>query len=134
MAADRPIAPWRRPGAGRDLHTRAVRRLTAACAAGDIEGLLAVLDPAVVLISDGDEPDRSDVGVTAAGPRMIQLLNPPPGIDVSERSVNGRTGLLLTHATVVTTVISFAVRGRRITQIWIVLRPEHLRDFNRQLP
>ena len=61
---------------------------------------------------------------------MTDVLHPPPGTSVSERSVNGRTGLLLTSGVQVVTVICFAVRGGRVHTIWIITRAEHLAYFN----
>ena len=119
---------------GVDGHTRAVRRLLAACVGGDVRRVTAVLHPAIVLVDDTDEPapDRAP-GRDAAALHLSAVLCPTGGIEVVQGSVNGRTGLVLRRGPLVVAVISVGVRRRRVDRIWITRQPDHLSDFNRKV-
>jgi RNA polymerase sigma-70 factor (ECF subfamily) len=115
-----------------DEHARAVRAFAQAVAEGDLEGLVAVLDPDVVWTSDG-------------GGRAIASLKPLRGADRVARGwvalrrkgtigpiatpieLNGRPGLLIAGADGDRSILSFMVDGGRIARIDVVRNPEKLR-------
>ena len=116
--------------ASRDEHDRAVRAFAEAIGEGDLEGLVAVLDPGVVWTSDG-------------GGRATAALKPVLGaarvgrawLALSRRSVdepmevelNGRLGLLFRSSDGQRTVLSFVICGEQITRIDAIRNPEKLR-------
>ena len=116
--------------ASRAEHEQAVQAFGAACAAGDLEALLGVLDPDVVWRSDGGgrvsafrEPQhgaaqvaRVAIGFARRAPRSIELT-----------TVNGAPGVVLRDADGILTVMAFAVEGGRITAIDSIRNPDKLR-------
>ena len=116
--------------ASRDEHDRAVRAFAHAVDEGDLEGLVAVLDPEVVWISDG-------------GGRAVAARKPLHGaqrvasvwVAFSRRSVgepveitlNGRLGLVLASDDGDRAALSFVVSEGRITRIDAVRNPDKLR-------
>jgi RNA polymerase sigma-70 factor (ECF subfamily) len=119
-----------------EQHDRAVRAFAQAVADGDLEGLVAVLDPDVVWTSDG-------------GGRAIASRRPVSGADRVARGwvalrrkesiqptatpieLNGRLGLMIAGTDGDRSVLSFMVDGGRITRIDVVRNPEKLRRVDR---
>jgi RNA polymerase sigma-70 factor (ECF subfamily) len=97
---------------------------------GDLDGLVAVLDPDVVWTSDGGgrasalrKPLRGGARVAGAWAAFSRKLAYEP----SEIGINGRLGLLLPTADGHRDAISFVVSDGRITCIDAVRNPEKLR-------
>ena len=116
--------------ASRDEHDRAVRAFAQAVAEGDLEGLVAVLDPDVVWTSDGGgraiaarKPLRGGARVARAwaafGRRSVH--------EPIEVKLNGRLGLVLPSGDGHRAALSFVVSDGRITRIDAVRNPEKLR-------
>jgi RNA polymerase sigma-70 factor (ECF subfamily) len=116
--------------ASRAEHDRAVRAFAQAIAEGDLEGLVAVLDPDVVWTSDGGgravaalKPLHGRARVarawTALGRRSLQ--------EPSEIELNGWLGLLLPSNDGDRAALSFVVSDGRITRIDAVRNPDKLR-------
>ena len=146
------IAPMlgRSPAAARQLASRARRRVQgaevpvpdpdvaaqravvdaffAAARAGDFDGLVAVLDPDVVLRSDGggQRPDASAVlrGVSAVAGRAVLFTR--PGAVVWPALVNGAAGVIVTVEDRPVSVMGFTVSSGRIVEIHSLLDPERL--------
>ncbi|MGV4981627.1 RNA polymerase sigma factor SigJ [Streptomyces sp. NRAIS4] len=100
----------------------------AAARNGDLDGLVAVLDPDLELRADGGLALAS---ATAAirGARLVAeraALFRQPGVTVTAVLVNGTPGVLVDRDGVPVSVMGFAVRQGRITQIQILLDPERL--------
>ena len=112
-------------------HDEAVGAFLRAAAGGDLEALVATLDPDVVLTSDGggevsaarrpvhgaDSVARFFLGIAA---RRV------PGDDVDVRPVNGRTGLVLRHGDELTGVVSFTVADGRVVRVDFLRSPSKL--------
>jgi RNA polymerase sigma-70 factor (ECF subfamily) len=116
--------------ASRDEHDRAVRAFASAVAEGDIEGLLAVLDPAVVWTSDGGGLASAARRPVRGGPRVARAwaaLTPRFVGDPIEVSLNGRLGLLLPSEDGHRAAVAFVVADGRITRIDAIRNPEKLR-------
>ncbi|WP_392668777.1 hypothetical protein [Streptomyces sp. LN785] len=118
-----------------DVHARVVTAFAAACGTGDLNTLVSLLDPDATVLSDGG-------GRVCAAPNPIHgadriscfvlgALSQRPGLDATPQSVNGRTGLVLRRDGIVSGVVSFDVRGEKITDVWLVLNPDKLRSWNR---
>jgi len=122
----------------RDQHTGAVRTFLAACAHGRVDELLRVLDPEVVLRSDGGGRIAGVARRPVTGAdRVARLLVAIAGREsqgttgIEVRSVNGSAGLVLHHAGEVVGVMGFTVAATLITEIDFVLNPEKLRRVAR---
>jgi len=140
------IAPivGRSPAAARQLASRARRRVQGAAAppdadlprqreivsaffaaarAGDIDALVGVLDPAVVLRSDvpkfGEHRGATRVAhaVSGGARRSVSVL---PVL------VNGAAGGVIVEDGLVTAVLGFSVCGGKIVEIDVVADPERL--------
>jgi RNA polymerase sigma-70 factor (ECF subfamily) len=112
-------------------HAVAVRSFLAACAGGRVDDLLRVLDPAVVLRSDGGGRVRGVALRPVAGAdrvaRLLIAIAARGGAGLAVRSVNGGPGLVVESGGRIVGVMGFAVAEGLITEIDFVLNPEKLR-------
>ena len=118
-------------------HERVVRAFARAVVDGDLERLVAVLDPDVVWTSDGGgraiasrRPVRGAERVARAWialRRKAAAVAPPP----ATLEVNGRLGLMTYGSDGDRAALSFVVQDGRITQIDAVRNPEKLRRVGR---
>ena len=113
----------------RDEHDRAVRAFAQAVAEGNLEGLVAVLDPDVVWTSDGGgrataarKPLHGRARVARAWAALSKSVYEP-----IEITLNGRTGLMLPSSDGHRAALSFLVSNGRITRIDAIRNPEKLR-------
>jgi RNA polymerase sigma-70 factor (ECF subfamily) len=112
-----------------DEHERAVHAFAQAVAEGDLDGLLAVLDPDVVWTSDGGGRATASRAPVSGAPRVGRAwvaigrtaTEPATAIEL-----NGRLGLLLAHRDGHPSVLSFQVVGGRIVRLDVVRNPEKL--------
>jgi RNA polymerase sigma-70 factor (ECF subfamily) len=144
------IAPMvdRSPDAARQLASRARRRVRgapapdadlpaqrrvvdaffAAAREGDIEGLVAVLDPDVVLRSDGGASRPSTTvllrGARTIAERAVTYAGLAP--HVRPALVNGAAGVVVAPGGRPFAVMAFTVRGGRIVEIEALTDPERL--------
>jgi len=116
--------------ASRDEHERAVRAFARAVEQGDLEGLVAVLDPEVLWTSDGGgrvsaarRPLRGGMRVARAWAALSATFVADP----AEIELNGRLGLLLSSGDGHRAALSFVVSDGRISRIAAVRNPEKLR-------
>jgi RNA polymerase sigma-70 factor (ECF subfamily) len=116
--------------ASRDEHDRAVRAFAQAVAEGDLEGLVAVLDPDVVSTSDGGgiaTAARTPVLGVARVARMWEALSHRSLHVPIEVQLNGQLGLLLSSIDGHRAALSFVVDDDgRITRIAAIRNPEKL--------
>jgi RNA polymerase sigma-70 factor (ECF subfamily) len=142
----------RSPQAARQLASRARRRVRgadkvqhgnlkrqrkvvdaflAALRAGDFEGLLAVLDPNVLVRVD--IPGRAGAPTEVRGAadwakgaiaysRLVRAVQPA--------LVNGSPGLVFAPGGRLTRVLAFKVVGERIVEFEVIAKPERLRELN----
>jgi RNA polymerase sigma-70 factor, ECF subfamily len=102
---------------------------TTACTDGDLEGLLALLDPDVVWRADGGGKVRAVPTLARGAARIATLLlgyarRPPQRIRVA--LVNGAPGLVMRDADGVLSVMAMTVDGGRITAIDVIRDPDKL--------
>jgi RNA polymerase sigma-70 factor (ECF subfamily) len=123
-----------RYAASGDEHDRVVRAFAQAVAEGDLEGLVAVLDPDVVWTSDGGghataalKPIRGAARVARAWAALGRRAVQGP----VEAELNGRLGLLLASPDGHGSALSFSVSHGRITHIDAVRNPEKLLRLRR---
>jgi len=114
-----------------DEHDRAVRAFAQAIAEGDLDGLVAVLDPDVVWTADGGgraiasrKPLHGAYRVARAWVALRRKAIEPTATPIE---LNGRLGLMLAGADGNRSVLSFMVDEGRITRIDVVRNPAKLR-------
>jgi RNA polymerase sigma-70 factor (ECF subfamily) len=122
--------------ASADEHDRAVRAFARAVSDGDLDGLVAVLDPEVVWTSDGGgraiasrRPLQGAERVARAWVAFARKGTIAP--DPTPVELNGRVGLLLAGTDGDRSAVSFTVDGGRIVRIDVVRNPEKLRRLSR---
>ncbi|WP_211262206.1 RNA polymerase sigma factor SigJ [Nitriliruptor alkaliphilus] len=116
-------------------HRRAVEAFTHAAETGDLAELLAVLDPEVVLRSDGGgkvTARRTPLeGAEAVARFVLAMAAKRVHMRQHVRTVNGQPGLVTTEDGRTVAVMGFAEAGGRITEIDLVMNPDKLpRDLD----
>lgn len=119
----------------RPLHYKAVRELRVAAESGDVKRLEELLDPAVAVVVESQEPGSSGARVTVGAANAITLLvlgmGRRAGLSIVERSVNGQAGLLLSRDGEPAALINVDFTGRLISAVWVRLHPQMQRFWNR---
>jgi RNA polymerase sigma-70 factor, ECF subfamily len=115
-----------------DEHERAVRAFANALAEGDLEGLVAALDPDVVWTADGGgraiASRRPIAGAARVARAWIAMRRKATLADLPRAvEVNGRLGLMFPTPDGHRSVMSFSVEGGRIVRIDVVRNPQKLR-------
>ena len=110
-----------------------VRDFKRAWQAGDINALVALLDPGATVIADSGglvsaslEPIRGGGNVARFA---VELAARVADLTLVERTVNGEPGLVVQQDGVTVTVMAFDIAGDRIRHIWAVRNPEKLRPW-----
>jgi len=110
-------------------HDRVVRGFLDACATGDIERLLPLLDPDVTLRSDGGGVVRAARhpvhGADRVARFLLGLLSKEPSLTAEPTTIECRTGVVIRRGTDVAAVVTFGV-GAAIDEVWIVVNPYKL--------
>jgi RNA polymerase sigma factor (sigma-70 family) len=142
----------RSPVAARQLASRARRRVQgaatpdvdmarqrqvvdaffAAARGGDFDALVAVLDPDVVLRSDGGV-SRPSVSVVVQGAETVAsraLMFTQLSPFVRPAVINGVAGVIVAPAGRPVSIMAFTVRGGRIVEIYAIADPERLRQLD----
>jgi RNA polymerase sigma-70 factor (ECF subfamily) len=118
----------------RGEHDRVVRAFAAASQSGDLRRLIAVLDPDVVLHSDGGgrvTAARNPVyGADRVARFLLGTLSKPTGVEVLEQETSDGLGFALWDEGRITGVVTLEVLGGRITNVRLVLNPEKLSLWN----
>ncbi|MGL5816286.1 MAG: RNA polymerase sigma-70 factor [Phycicoccus sp.] len=122
----------RRPRMQVDLaeQRRVMERFVAAVTAGDVQGLMDVLAPDVVLVADGGGMAQA-VRVPVVGARkVVNLLRPFPTVSVNPAvtviRLNGAVGVRIDDEVGGTTIVGLAVEDGRITRIFAMRNPDKL--------
>jgi RNA polymerase sigma factor (sigma-70 family) len=146
----------RSPAAARQLASRARRRVQgaatpdvdmarqrqvvdaffAAARGGDFDALVAVLDPDVVLRSDGGV-SRPSVSVVVQGAETVAsraLMFTQLSPFVRPAVINGVAGVIVAPAGRPVSIMAFTVRGGRIVEIYAIADPERLRQLDLPVP
>jgi RNA polymerase sigma-70 factor (ECF subfamily) len=110
---------------------RVVTALLDAVSKGDLNALLPLLDPSVVLHADGGgrvrAAGRPVVGVEQVAKVMMGGRTWYPGYATQLIAMNGGTGVLVTLEGKVIGLIAVTAAGGRITEIDMIVNPEKLR-------
>lgn len=117
-------------------HDRVVGAFLGAAAGGDLAGLVRLLDPSVVLTSDGggvvNAARRPVLGPDRVSRFFAGVARKDGQVELVE--VNGRTGLVFRVDGLLDSVISFTVDGDLITRIDIVRAPDKLSGVRSAAP
>ncbi|WP_326797502.1 RNA polymerase sigma factor SigJ [Streptomyces sp. NBC_01808] len=107
-----------------------VAAFTAACQDGDLPGLIALLDPDVVLRGDGGGKAVTLQRTERKSGRVAQMIVAYAGyvgpLDIRPIKVNGTAGLAMRGNDGYLSVLSFTVDAGRITAIDIMRNPDKL--------
>ncbi|MBP5872130.1 MULTISPECIES: RNA polymerase sigma factor SigJ [Streptomyces] len=111
-----------------------VRDFKQAWEAQDIDALVRLLAPGATFTADGGGVVAAALHPIAGGEGIARYLTnlavrASGGLTVSERTVNGRAGLVIEHEGVTVAVYAFDVADDRITHIWAVRNPDKLRPW-----
>jgi RNA polymerase sigma-70 factor (ECF subfamily) len=102
----------------------------AAARRGELDALVTVLDPDVVLRSDGGRPDASVVVQGAAAVAGRAAMFERPAALMRPALVNGAAGVVVSVAGHPVSVMGFTVSGGRIVEIDVMADPERLTRLN----
>jgi RNA polymerase sigma factor (sigma-70 family) len=118
----------------RDEHDRVVRAFGAAGRSGDLRGLIAVLDPDVVLYSDGGgrvTAARNPVrGASRVARFLLGTMRKRPDLEAIRQETNDGLGVVLWSEGRIIGVLTFEARGGRIATVRMVLNPDKLSLWN----
>jgi RNA polymerase sigma-70 factor (TIGR02957 family) len=121
-------------------------RFLAAAAGGDIDQLMTVLAPDVILVPDGGGKAKAPLRPIVGAAKVARFLTavaaqPYMGIDIADMTVevveiNGGPGTMITVGGKPITAVTTVVAGGRITAIQLVANPDKLRAITagRTLP
>jgi RNA polymerase sigma-70 factor (ECF subfamily) len=121
----------------REEHRAVVTAFLRAASHGDLDELAGVLDPRVVLYSDGGSnvsaARRPVTGARDVARLLLGVASRHPA-DWRLTAVNGMPGAVFTSGGQVVGVMAFTVFASRITQIHFVVNPDKLRHLGRDRP
>ena len=105
----------------------------------DLQGLVDVLAPEVVLLSDGGGIRRAAVRPVVGADKVLRFavggLGKTEGKLTAElRLINGSTALVLRVNGEIDGVMAFRVEGARITGVYYVRNPEKLTRIELEMP
>ena len=120
------------PVASLDQQWEVVDAFYAAAREGDLNRLIAVLDPEVVRRGDGGRAAPGLTGVVRGAQAVARtaLLGAKPGREVRRALVNGAAGVVVFEAGQPFAVFSFLVSDGRILEIDVLADPERLSQLN----
>jgi RNA polymerase sigma-70 factor (TIGR02957 family) len=125
VAARRP-----RMHVDRTEQERVVERFLAAVTTGDVQGLMDVLAPDVILVADGGGVAQAARHPVAGADRVMAYLAAVPRVvaeaEVSTLWINGAPAARIDSAQFGTTVITLALENGRITRIYAMRNPHKL--------
>lgn len=112
-------------------HRQITERFLAACHSGDVQGLLDVLAPGVVLISDGGGKARAArrpiVGAGNVARFLAGIAQGGPGqLSVRFATINGQLGMVAEIDSAPTAVGLADVLDGRVEKVYIVTNPDKL--------
>ena len=116
-------------------HSRVVTAFRLACESGDLDALVAVLDPDVTSVTDGGGKVRAAlrpvVGADNVARFILGVLRKQPDLTIDEEEVNGEPGFVVRAGEQVVGTVSLGVADGRIRNVWMVMNPDKLEAWNR---
>jgi RNA polymerase sigma-70 factor (ECF subfamily) len=116
---------------------RVVVAFIAACASGDIEALLPLLDPSVMGWADlgGTLPavSRPNVGIGLVAAPLMRYFGAASGNKLVPHVINGELSVVAFFEGVVVSVLALTVTNQRISRVYVVSDPRKLTHVKRVL-
>ncbi len=116
---------------------RVVDAFIAACARGDVQTLLPLLDPSVLgwadvggLLAAVSQPN---IGQDTVGQSVIRFFGSASGTTMIAREINGEPGIIAFRDGTVAAVLALSVRQGLITRVYAVADPRKLAQVKRVL-
>lgn len=114
----------------RSEQQQVVERFLAALTSGDVQGLMDVLAPDVVVVADGGGVVAASRHPVLGAKKVVNLLSRfstlAPGATVDTIWLNGSLGGQIVMDGEVDTVVSLVVEGGRISRVYAVRNPAKL--------
>jgi RNA polymerase sigma-70 factor (ECF subfamily) len=137
VSARRRLAGERaRPMAEAEQHRDLISAFKRACECGDFDALITMLDPGVIVHTDGGGKAhagrRPIVGAGKAARLFLGLLRKQPRMELREEDVNGRPGALIRIDGATVAVVATEARSDVLTRIWLVVNPDKLHGWDRR--
>ncbi|WP_406176775.1 hypothetical protein [Streptomyces sp. NBC_00996] len=105
-----------------------------ACETGDLDALVALLDPDVESRSDGGGEVRAAlrpvVGQDKVTRLILGLMRKEPDVELVEEDVNGTPGMTVRLTGTTIAVLAMDVHEGLITNLWLVLNPDKLHAWS----
>lgn len=118
----------------REEHDRVVRAFAAANRSGDMDALIAALDPDVVLHSDGGgrvTAARNPVyGADQVARFLLGVLTKRPGVEVFDENTPDGLGFVIQDEGRIIGVVTLEVLNDLVTDVRMVLNPDKLSLWN----
>jgi RNA polymerase sigma-70 factor (ECF subfamily) len=116
---------------------RVVDAFIAACAGGDLQALLPLLDPSVVgwadlggMLATVSQPN---VGREKVAQQVMRFFGARSGTTLTARAINGEPGIIALRDGAVTAVLALTVRNRLVTRVYAVVDARKLAHVRRVL-
>jgi RNA polymerase sigma factor (sigma-70 family) len=133
-SARRRISETRNQQVTKSQHDDVVRAFAAAALSGNFEQLIAVLDPDVVLRSDGggivNAARKPVFGADRVARFLMGIITNPKGISVADLQTNDGLAFAMWHDGRIVGVVNLGVAGSTISDVWMVMNPEKLLLWN----
>ncbi|GAA1855496.1 RNA polymerase sigma factor SigJ [Myceligenerans crystallogenes] len=127
-------APRQARRVSRASHDAVVRSFKDAWQRGNVESMIALLDPGAKAVTDGgglvSAPVAPILGAPAVADLFLDVLHREPEIAVRTETVNGRLGLVAHLGDRIMAVITISMNATGIHEIWVVRNPEKLRAWH----
>jgi len=128
--ARRHIRERREGAASRETHDALAQAFALACANGDLAGLIGVLDPDVVLHSDGgglvSAARRPVLGADRVARFLLGVPHLTPGAQIDPTLTPDGLSFFVSLDGAAHSVVTLGVRGGRIADVWIMRNPDKL--------
>lgn len=124
VAARRRVEPSRQCARDRARHKDTTVALTDAFQRGDLNALIALLDPTVTVTNDGGGTVRAALRPIVGVEKVLRYLNGirrlEADVETSVVNVNGQAGLRMQRNGSTIAVAALDVRAGRVTQLWVM--------------
>jgi RNA polymerase sigma-70 factor (ECF subfamily) len=116
---------------------RVIDAFIAACAGGELEALLPLLDPSVIGWADVGgmlaAVSQPNVGSEKVAQGVMRFFGAASGTTLMARNVNGEPGIIAFRDGAVTEVLALTVKDGAITRVYVVADPRKLAHVKRVL-
>jgi RNA polymerase sigma-70 factor (ECF subfamily) len=112
------------------LQSSVIDAFIKACASGDVQALLPLLDPSVIGWADlgGQLPavSQPNVGRDLVGRQLIRFFGVESGSTLTRREVNGEPGIIVSRNGAIAAVLALTFKEGLITRVYAIADPRKL--------